>query len=132
MKDDIETFLASGNKTSKMTQMFFTKFPHKMFELYKNVPVVSFFITLGAFVLYFYSPDSFALAETDKVAEINELTLHVTKLAKNGCYITGCASALIGSIFAVAQQSLKIFGVASAVTLLAFKAPAFFTSAMLI
>jgi hypothetical protein len=115
-----------------MTNLFLKKIPHKMLTLYNNVPITSLFITLGAFTLYFYSPDSFALAETDKVAEINELTLHVTKLAKNGCYITGCASALIGSIFAVAQQSLKIFGVASAVTLLAFKAPAFFTSAMLI
>ncbi len=76
--------------------------------------------------------ESIALAEGDRVAEINELTTHVAKLAKNGCYITGTASALIGSIFAVAQQSLKIFGVAAAVTLLAFKAPAFFTSAMLI
>jgi uncharacterized membrane protein len=76
--------------------------------------------------------ESAALAQGDQVAEINELTTHVTKLAKNGCYITGTASALIGSIFAVAQQSLKIFGVAAAVTLLAFKAPAFFTSAMLI
>ena len=115
-----------------MTNVLLTKLPRKMFVLYKNAPIFSLFITLGAFALYCYSGDSFALAETDKVAEINELTLHVTKLVKNGCYITGCASALIGSIFAVAQQSLKIFGVASAVTLLAFKAPAFFTSAMLI
>jgi len=85
-----------------------------------------------AIFLCLMAGESAALAETDKVAEINELTTHVAKLAKNGCYITGTASALIGSIFAVAQQSLKIFGVAAAVTLLAFKAPAFFTSAMLI
>jgi hypothetical protein len=75
---------------------------------------------------------SVALGAQDQVAEIAELTTQVTKIAKNGCHIAGCASALIGSVFAVAQQSLKIFGVTAAVTLLAFKAPAFFTSAMLI
>ena len=83
-------------------------------------------------LFYFYTGETFALNEADKVAEIATLTTDVTKIAKNGCYITGCASALIGSVWAVAQQSLKVFGVAAGVTLLAFKAPSFFTSAMLI
>lgn len=102
---------------------------HTRFYLKNFLPKLA--IVIG-FIIYFYMGETFALQENDKVAEIATLTAEVTKLAKNGCYITGCASALIGAIFAVAQQSLKIFGVAAAVTLLAFKAPSFFTSALLI
>ncbi len=108
------------------------KFQHSKLSFHQNLPLFSFVMTTAAMGLFLFAGESSALAQGDQVAEINELTTHVTKLAKNGCYITGTASALIGSIFAVAQQSLKIFGVAAAVTLLAFKAPAFFTSAMLI
>jgi len=85
-----------------------------------------------AVTLYFTLGESFAFEIEDEVTELAELTEHVSKMAKNGCYIAGCASALIGAIFAVAQQSLKIFGVTAAVTLLAFKAPAFFTASILI
>lgn len=92
----------------------------------------SILVTLTVFGFYLYGENVFALQEADKVAEIATLTADVTKIAKNGCYITGCASALIGSVWAVAQQSLKVFGVAAGVTLLAFKSPTFFTSAMLI
>jgi hypothetical protein len=91
-----------------------------------------FALAFSFIIFYFYVGETFALQESDKVAEIATLTNDVTKLAKNGCYITGCASALIGSVWAVAQQSLKVFGVAAAVTLLSFKAPSFFTSSMLI
>ena len=112
--------------------VLFRKYQEKINAFYKTPRMFSLLTTLGAIGFYFYSGDSYALVETDKVAEIATLTTEVTKIAKNGCYITGCASALIGAIFAVAQQSLKIFGVAAAVTLLAFKAPSFFTSAMLI
>jgi len=87
---------------------------------------------LSSLIIFCYANELFALQETDKVAEIAVLTQDVTKIVKNGCYITGCASALIGSVWAVAQQSLKVFGSAAGVTLLAFKAPSFFTSAMLI
>ena len=87
---------------------------------------------LSGMMIVCYANELFALQESDKVAEIAALTADVTKIVKNGCYITGCASALIGSVWAVAQQSLKVFGAAAGVTLLAFKAPTFFTSAMLI
>ena len=89
-------------------------------------------LIMSFIIFYFYMGEALALQEGDRVAEIASLTTDVTKIAKNGCYITGCASALIGSVWAVAQQSLKVFGVAAGVTLLAFKAPSFFTSAMLI
>jgi len=113
-----------------MINLLFKKCQDNINVVYK---ATDFFWLLTLFsIMSLFAGESFALNAQDQVAEINELTAHVTKLAKNGCYITGTASALIGSIFAVAQQSLKIFGVAAAVTLLAFKAPAFFTSAMLI
>lgn len=115
-----------------MINSSFRKWPANINALYRPSALFWLLTTLGAMSLFLFAGESAALAEGDRVAEINELTTHVAKLAKNGCYITGTASALIGSIFAVAQQSLKIFGVAAAVTLLAFKAPAFFTSAMLI
>ena len=86
---------------------------------------------IGVMSVYLYLNEASALDQADRVAEIATLTTDVTKIAKNGCYITGCASALIGSVWAVAQQSLKVFGVAAGVTLLAFKAPSFFTSALL-
>lgn len=115
-----------------MINLLFKKCHANINTLYKSPALFWLLTTLSTMSLFLFAGESAALAQGDQVAEISELTTHVTKLAKNGCYITGTASALIGSIFAVAQQSLKIFGVAAAVTLLAFKAPAFFTSAMLI
>ena len=98
----------------------------------KNTWVVQLLKAVSGMMMVCYANELFALQEGDKVAEIAVLTQDVTKIVKNGCYITGCASALIGSIWAVAQQSLKMFGATAGVTLLAFKAPTFFTSAMLI
>ena len=115
-----------------MINLSFKKCQENINALYKMPTVFSLLTIFSAGCLCLFAGESVALGADDQVAEIAQLTTHVTKLAKNGCYITGCASALIGAIFAVAQQSLKIFGVAAAVTLLAFKAPTFFTSAMLI
>ncbi len=115
-----------------MTTVLPTKLQCKMFWFYKSPGLFLLLSMLSTMALFLFSGESAALAQQDQVAEINALTTEITKIAKNGCYIAGCASALIGAIFAVAQQSLKIFGVTAAVTLLAFKAPTFFTSAMLI
>ncbi len=111
-----------------MNKISFQKKSDSFFNCY---PGPSVMLAVGVF-LCLAAGQSLALGAQDQVAEIAELTTQVTKIAKNGCYIAGCASALVGAIFAVAQQSLKIFGVTVAVTLLAFKAPTFFTSAMLI
>lgn len=115
-----------------MMTVLLRKYFGNLSAFYKASPLFSLWVICSGISLFLLSDQSFALAEGDKVAEIATLTSEVTKIAKNGCYITGCASALIGTVFAAAQQSLKIFGVAAAVTLLAFKAPSFFTSAMLI
>jgi len=115
-----------------MINLSFKKYQENINVLYKMPTVFSLLTLLSASCLCLFAGESAALGAQDHVAEIAELTTQVTKIAKNGCHIAGCASALIGAIFAVAQQSLKIFGVAAAVTLLAFKAPTFFTSAMLI
>lgn len=115
-----------------MINLSFKKCEENTNVLYKMPAVFSLLTILSASCLCLIAGESVALGAQDQVTEIAELTTQVTKIAKNGCHIAGCASALIGAIFAVAQQSLKIFGVAAAVTLLAFKAPTFFTSAMLI
>ena len=115
-----------------MFKTLLNRISKKMSPFYPTPSFWSLLTIVSAFGFYIYSGESFALQEQDKVAEIATLTTDVSKLAKNGCYITGCASALIGAVWSVAQQSLKVFGVAAAVTLLAFKAPSFFTSALLI
>ena len=79
-----------------------------------------------------YSDCSVALAESDKVAELAGLTAETSKIVKNGCYIAGSASALVGSIWAVASQSLKVAASSAAVTIIALKAATFFSGTLLI
>lgn len=87
-------------------------------------------IALTAFSLY--APETFALNSADQVKELETLTQEVGKITKVACYVIGTASAGIGTLWAVAAQSLKVGVSSAAVTLLAFKSPAFFAQSMII
>ena len=90
-------------------------------------------ISVCAFlVLSFYSATSFALAASDKVTELATLTAETTKIVKNGCFIAGSASALVGAIWSVASQSLKVAASSAAVTIISLKAATFFSGTLLI
>lgn len=82
--------------------------------------------------LSLFAPEVFALNSSDQVEELQTLTHEVSKISKNACWILGTASAAVGTLWTIAAQNLKVFAGTAAVTLLAFKAPAFFTSAMVI
>ncbi len=73
-----------------------------------------------------------ALADTDRVAELKTLTTETQKIVKNGCYIAGSASALVGTIWAVASQNLKVAASSAAITVVALKAASFFSGTLLI
>lgn len=91
-----------------------------------TLPVLAFF----GFILY--GPETFALNDQDRLAELTTLTTEVGKLTKTGCYIAGGVSSLVGLAWAIAAQNLKILAASAVITVFAFKAPALFTSTMLI
>ena len=93
------------------------------------VPTLS---VLALLALMLVSDPSLALPEADTVAELKNLTLETSKIVKNGCYIAGSASALVGAIWAVASQNLKIAASSAVVTIIALKAASFFATALLI
>ncbi len=84
-------------------------------------------------ILYLLSFDcEAALQEGDKVAELKTLADETQKIVKTGCYIAGSASALVGTIAAVASQNLKVAVSSGVITIVAFKATSFFSGTMLI
>ncbi len=87
---------------------------------------------LGVLALTLVSDPSLALPDTDTVAELKVLTTETSKIVKNGCYIAGSASALVGAIWAVASQSLKVAASSAAITIVSLKAASFFATALLI
>lgn len=98
----------------------------------KNKNFIPAFVCTSVIGMALFAPEIFALSHEDQVAELVPLTAEVSKLSKNACYIIGSASAAIGTLWSVAAQNLKIFAASAAITILAFKAPSFFTTAMLI
>ena len=96
----------------------------------KVVPLI--WLSALALLLYGYSEMGFALAEGDKVKELAGLTDETQKIVKTGCYIAGSASALVGAIWAVASQSLKVAASSAAVTIIALKAAGFFSGTLFI
>ena len=87
---------------------------------------------LAMIVLSLYAATSLALAETDKVIELVKLTEETSKIVKNGCFIAGSASALVGAIWSVASQSLKVAASSAAITIVSLKAATFFSTTLLI
>lgn len=83
-------------------------------------------------LLFLYSGQLLALSESDKVTELAGLTAETSKLVKNGCYIAGTASALVGAIWSVASQSLKVAASSAAITIVALKAAGFFAGTLFI
>jgi hypothetical protein len=83
-------------------------------------------------LLFLYSGHLLALEEGDKVRELAGLTTETSKIVKNGCYIAGSASALVGAIWSVASQSLKVAASSAAITIVALKAAGFFAGTLVI
>ncbi len=102
------------------------------FNEFRNTNLLPAVIFASIIGMALFAPEIFALSQEDRVAELAPLTSEVSKLSKNACYIIGSASAAIGTLWSVAAQNLKIFAASAAITILAFKAPGFFTTAMLI
>lgn len=88
-------------------------------------------LAFGLFCLS-YTASLFAFTQSEGVAELKVLTEETAKIVKNGCYIAGSASALVGAIWAVASQSLKVAASSAAVTIVALKAASFFATTLLI
>jgi hypothetical protein len=89
-------------------------------------------LTMSVLFLLFYSGHLLALEEGDKVRELAGLTAETSKIVKNGCYIAGSASALVGAIWSVASQSLKVAASSAAITIVALKAAGFFAGTLFI
>ena len=87
---------------------------------------------LAVLALTLIADPSLAWDEAEGVAELKVLTKETSKIVKNGCYIAGSASALVGAIWAVASQSLKVAASSAAVTIVSLKAATFFATALLI
>ena len=85
-----------------------------------------------AALLFLYSGQLLALEEGDRVRELAGLTTETSKIVKNGCYIAGSASALVGAIWSVASQSLKVAASSAAITIVALKAAGFFAGTLFI
>ncbi len=89
-------------------------------------------IMSSAALLFLYSGHLLALEEGDRVRELAGLTTETSKIVKNGCYIAGSASALVGAIWSVASQSLKVAASSAAITIVALKAAGFFAGTLFI
>ncbi len=105
----------------------------KPFMVHLNHPALLTALTMSAMVvLFLYSGHLLALEEGDKVRELAGLTAETSKIVKNGCYIAGSASALVGAIWSVASQSLKVAASSAAITIIALKAAGFFAGTLFI
>ncbi len=87
---------------------------------------------LAVLALTLVADPSLAWDESQGVAELKVLTKETSKIVKNGCYIAGSASALVGTIWSVASQSLKVAASSAAITIISLKAASFFATTLLI
>lgn len=103
-------------------------------KTWKEDPALRTFMFSGLILaLYVLSFECQAvLAPADKVKELATLTTEVEKIVKNGCFIAGCASALVGTVYAVASQSIKIAVSSGVICLIAFRAHSFFSGSLVI
>ncbi len=88
------------------------------------------FFSVGMFFLV--TPDVFALAGGDTLAELEAVVTTGQKMTKTICYIIGLASGAVGSYRFVQTQSFATAGIASAISIAAFKFPTFVTAAAII
>lgn len=79
-----------------------------------------------------YAPETFALSEGNKVAELKTLTDETSKVVKNFSHLVGLGSVGVGLFAMVQSQNLKVAATAAVITLAAFKGPDFFTTTTLI
>ncbi len=104
----------------------------KIAQPFNNPQLFSMALWCTAIAFCAYSGLSFGLDASDQVKELAGLTAETSKIVKNGCYIAGSASALVGAIWAVASQSLKVAASSAAITIVSLKAATFFTGTLLI
>lgn len=100
--------------------------------VHKPLTVSTLLLFSAGILLVLYSNHLWALEESDRVRELAGLTSETSRIVKNGCYIAGSASALVGAIWAVASQSLKVAASSAAVTIIALKAGGFFAGTLFI
>jgi hypothetical protein len=78
------------------------------------------------------APEIFALAGEDTLAELGTVVTTGQKLTKTVCYLIGLGSGAVGGYRFVQTQSFATAGVASAISILAFKFPTMITTAAII
>ena len=105
---------------------------HTWLEVMKHPAVLSTVAVVSWIGLSLYSGQSFALEEGDKVRELAGLTSETQKMVRNGCYIAGSASTLVGAIWSVASQSIKVAASSIVITIIALKSAGFFSGTMVI
>ena len=116
-------------KQSKSLQKFYIDAAKQGVRQQHLAPTLSAWVVLALILI---ADPSLALPDGDTVAELKVLTTETSKIVKNGCYIAGSASALVGAIWAVASQSLKVAASSAAITIVSLKAASFFATALLI
>ncbi len=107
--------------------------PAKMKSWTEDLLLRALMFSALVFILNVLSFECFAALDAgDTVKELETLTKETQKIVKNGCYIAGSASALVGTIWAVASQNLKVAASSAAITVIALKAASFFSGTLLI
>lgn len=101
-------------------------------KIIQNPNILSVITGVVACGVIIYAPETFALSEGNKVAELKTLTDETSKIVKNFSYLVGLGSIGTGLYSMVASQNLKVAATAAVITLAAFKGPDFFTTTSLI
>jgi hypothetical protein len=83
-------------------------------------------------VFFLVTPDVFALAGGDTLTELETVVTTGQKMTKTICYLIGLASGAVGSYRFVQTQSFATAGIASAISIAAFKFPTLVTAAAII
>lgn len=89
-------------------------------------------LMLGIIGVGLFAPDILALAGGDTLQELGEVVTTGQKMTRTICYLIGLASGAVGAYRFVQTQSFATAGVASAITVAAFKFPTMITSAAII
>lgn len=115
-----------------MNGNIFNKIAQKSVKALNSPIFISFLSVTAACSICFYAPETFALSEGNRVAELKTLTEETSKIVKNFSYLIGVGSVATGLFAMVQSQNLKVAATAAVITLAAFKGPDFFTTTALI
>lgn len=101
-------------------------------KLCSNRHLLSIIAASVACGIAIYAPETFALSDGNKVAELKTLTDETSKIVRNFSHLVGLGSIGVGLFAMVQSQNLKVAATAAVITLAAFKGPDFFTTTTLI